>query len=163
MAVEFVVEDGTGKINSNSYMTVADFQQYWTNRGVDYTTTADATIQAWLINATEFIDNYYRFSGEPSDYDTQALQWPRQYMRDAKGAEVASNTIPQALKDATARIAQQAKTNTDLFTQVNNGIKSKRVGPLAVTYSDGYKASFQVVDQLLKPFISNKAYLRANR
>ena len=36
MAVEFVVEDGTGLDDATSYMSEVEFRQYWENRGIDY-------------------------------------------------------------------------------------------------------------------------------
>ena len=47
MAVEFVLEDGTGKTDSTSYAAVADFRQYFENFGTTFTETDDE-IKTWL-------------------------------------------------------------------------------------------------------------------
>ena len=52
MSIQFVVEDGTGKSTATAYITVAEFKQYWENRGRTFTQN-DATIQSWINQATE--------------------------------------------------------------------------------------------------------------
>ena len=72
MAIQFVVETGAALSNATSYVSIAEYKQYYENRGIDYTAVADATIQAKLNIATEYIDNNYTFSGRIVDED-QAL------------------------------------------------------------------------------------------
>ncbi|MFX0132497.1 MAG: DnaT-like ssDNA-binding protein, partial [Candidatus Hodarchaeota archaeon] len=95
--MNFVVEDGTGKSDATSYASVAQFESYWTDRGTDYTGTATDTKQAWLNLATEFIDFNYKFLGYATEYDTQALQWPRTGLRDKLGNLISDNSIPTEL------------------------------------------------------------------
>jgi Putative DnaT-like ssDNA binding protein len=76
----FLVEDGTGLAGSNSYCSVAEFEEHHTDRaqidsGTEFT---DAEIQAGLVNATDYIDKRFgrRFRGWRRKR-TQALEWPR--------------------------------------------------------------------------------------
>lgn len=151
MTIEFVVEDGTSKTDSTSYVSVADFKQYWENRGTTYTDT-DATIQAWLNTATEYIDSSYNFTGEISDED-QALQWPRWGVQKLDGGYYESTDIPKNLKSAVCQLAA-IKKNESLY-DVGYNIKSESYGPVSKTYSgkDGQKY-FPIVDKLLKHLIS---------
>ncbi len=163
MAIEFVVEDGTGKSDATSYVLVEYFEQYWENRGVDYTNDATypvITKQAWLNVATEYIDYNYKFYGYSTEYATQSLQWPRTGLRDSKGNQIDDDSIPQELKDAVCRLAREAITQKDLETKVNTGEKSKKIGPVSITYKDGFKRDFNTATNLLRHLIKNFAALR---
>jgi len=52
----FVVEDGSGVKNANSYATVQEFRDYHTERGRDVSGLTDDNIQYALILATDYID-----------------------------------------------------------------------------------------------------------
>jgi hypothetical protein len=78
-----------------------------------------------------------RWTGAPST-TTQSLPWPRTGMFDANGNAIASNVIPQALKDATAELAGQlivADTTLDNTTAVK-GITSVKAGSVSVSFKD---------------------------
>ena len=156
----FIVEDGTGKTNATSYLSVADFESYWTDRGTTFTET-DAVIQGWLVSATEYIDTMYKFWGVVTYENVQALQWPREGVRDNKNYLIESDTIPQELKDATARLAIEAQDGSkNLESKLENGLQSKRIGPVSKTYKGSYKADYKVVTNLLRSLIRNNAGLR---
>lgn len=131
MAIEFVVEDGTRPDDANSYVTVAEYQQYWENRGVDYSALADATIQPLLIKATQYIDNM-RFLGIPYTL-TQSLQWPRVYMENRKGKSILTDEIPDELKNAVCEAAKYIYTNTSIVNNANN-VRSKKIGSISVSF-----------------------------
>lgn len=52
----FIVEDGSGKKGATSYVTVQDFRDYHTDRGVDTSAILDGAVQSLLIAATDYID-----------------------------------------------------------------------------------------------------------
>jgi hypothetical protein len=158
ITLQFVQEDGTGKSNATSYASVDEFKQFWMNRGVAY--TVDADIKAWLNVGTAYIDSHYSFFGEPSAPDTQALQWPRSGLRNSKKELVPSDSIPVELKNALCLLARQAKENVDLEAEVNDGIASKSIGPVSISYRTGYKPDFHQATNFLKFFIKNKAALQ---
>ncbi len=74
----FVVEDGTGLTNSNSYISVAEYRAYCESREIDVTLDTDASIQGNLVLATDYLDMSYTFVGE-ANTTTQALEFPRTY------------------------------------------------------------------------------------
>lgn len=77
--MNFVVEDGTGLANSNSYASVAEADNYFDDRGV-VAWTGDPTVkQGALVRATSFIDVTFRlrFTGYRTKRHLQALEWPR--------------------------------------------------------------------------------------
>ncbi len=135
MAIEFEVEDGTGLTTSTSYVSVADFEQYWENLGTDYTsavTYPDATIQAWLNEATQYADMNYTWSGYITD-DDQALDVPRTDWSDVYGRDI-NDEVPTYLKNGVCELAGKRK-GTDPEASVAVGVASKSYGPVSVSYN----------------------------
>ncbi len=149
MAIEFIVENGTGLTNATSYVSVAEYKQYYENRGIDYTATAEATIQAKLNVATEYIDNNYNFIGNISN-DEQALSFPRIGL-SKNGNAIDSDVIPQDVKDAVCYIADKVKNGN--IEQVDTGVKSESFGPVSKTYSETGQRKFPILNKYLKPYI----------
>jgi hypothetical protein len=147
MTIQFVVETGTGGTTSTSYATVAQFKQYWENRGVTYS-DADATIEAWLNMATAFIDGY-NFEGNPLSQN-QALEWPRYDVTDKLGYVITG--IPTALINAVCYMAAEAKKGP--LDQPGEGVKSVTYGPVSKSYSrtQGDK-EYKAVEKMLKYFL----------
>ena len=159
MAIEFVVEDGTGKDDSTSYVTVDEYRQYWLNRGTDYSATADATIQGYLNAATEYIDNSYNFIGESTNY-TQALEWPRYGALERFGEDIDRDLIPQKLKDAVCYMANQV---TNGINQIDAGVSSESYGKVSRTYNSGGVKKYIAVDKMLKFIVaSGNVLMRVN-
>jgi len=155
MAIEFIVETGAGLTNATSYVSVAEYKQYYENRGIDYTATAEATIQAKLNIATEYIDNNYNFIGNISN-DDQALSFPRVGL-SKNGNAIDSNVIPQDVKDAVCYIADKVKNGN--IEQVDEGVKSESFGPVSKTYSETGQRKFPILNKYLKPYIMTGAPL----
>ena len=69
-----VVENGSVVSGANSYISLADFKLYAAARGI--TLPADATVEAYLVKSTDYLEsNRNRFVGTLTDRD-QALSWP---------------------------------------------------------------------------------------
>ena len=147
----FVVEDGTGKTDANSYITVAEMKEYWTDRGTDYTSLSDAVIQGYCINATQYINMRYSFKGYPTS-ETQALDFPRALQTttttSAEGyngiidtkynRRIDTNEIPTTLKNACCEIAGASAVASTAGTTIHdnsgNNISSEKYGPVSVNY-----------------------------
>ena len=167
MAIQFVVEDGTGKTDATSYVTEAEFRQYWENRGVSYpvdpepegdeeqVTTESDKIKAYLNIATQFVDSSSWSGCEVST--TQALKWPRIGMVDSKGV-VLSTVIPQAVKDAVCYLGSVSNR----LTEIHDNVSSQSFGPVSTTYN-GVGVRFPVSEKLLEPYlISGNKLQRVN-
>lgn len=145
-----IVEDGTGKSDSQSYISVIELKAYWETRGTTLT-QADAVLETWLIQSAIYIDYNYSFYGSIMDED-QALQFPRTTFYDCRGREVAEGTIPQQLKDAQAQLAYSSQ-GKDLSTTISTGLKAKSVGSVHIEYagdSSQAKKVYQAANQLMK-------------
>ena len=78
MALTLIKEDGTGRVDANSYADVAGASAYfeghlyataWTGASADQKAAA-------LVMATRLIDSQFQFCGYRA-HSEQALQWPR--------------------------------------------------------------------------------------
>lgn len=156
MAVTLV--ETPGGATSNTYATVAEANAYFNARlplskpwdEADDPTAAlamaarilDALAQARRsLIVDKSGDRYYltarAWTGAPAT-TTQRMAWPRTGMYDANGNAIASNVIPQALKDAQCELAGQliiADTTLDNDVIVQ-GITSVKAGSVAVTFKD---------------------------
>lgn len=103
--MSLVVEDGTGKTDAQSYVSLADANAYHTTRGNTAWTGTDAEKEAALIRATEFLDGrlFCRWPGLKYS-TTQALEWPRIDALDSDGEDI-SESVPAGLVKATCEAA----------------------------------------------------------
>jgi len=130
MSATIVVEDGTGKTDSNSYISEADFGTYATDRGV----TVAGTAAVLLIQAMDYIEqqNYqgYKQSKE------QALLWPRNDVY-IDGYYLDTDVIPTLLKDALCEVALGIDAGNNPLASLDRTTKREKVGDLEVEYTDG--------------------------
>ena len=164
----FVVEDGSGKTDSNSYASVAAVDAYFTNREnpSDWRgATTEAKQQALRI-ATSYITETYgnRWRGV-IDSDTQALDWPRSGVVDADtGLYYDNDEMPQKLVNATAEIALRYIEGVDLRPDVAVGegnVTNSSVTVGAISISEDFVGSattakkFPVVHQQLRALLTD--------
>lgn len=129
-----VVEDGTGKTNSNSYVSESDFGTYATDRGV----TISGTAAVLLIQAMDWIESQ-PFQGVKNT-DAQALQWPR-YGVYIDSYAVGSDEIPQLLIDALCEAAIAIDGGNNPLANVDRSVKREKVDVIEVEYMDGTRDS----------------------
>lgn len=154
-----IVEDGSGKLDSESYISVADCTTYCTAHGLTAWTGTDAAKETALRNATQYIDSMYSFRYEKT-YVKQALEFPRWYW---------AWDYPEMnkLRAATCELAVKALSGA-LFSDVEPSTTIKvKVGPIEKTMrpveANGQK-TFKQVDMLLRDLVvglGNSAIVRA--
>lgn len=143
-----VVEDGTGKTNANSYVSVADADAYLAikiGQNSAWNALVTGTKESYLEWATTLLDQRTRWSGFKS-VQASALAWPRTGVIDREGFSVATNVVPTPVADAVVEIANYlvikgndpSIPNTNI---ANSGIKSLKADVLEITYNDGFIAS----------------------
>lgn len=105
----FTVEDGTGLPDANSYSTVEYADVYFDERGITAWAGDDTQKQAWLIQATDYIEQVFgaRFVGTKKTVE-QALSWPRINAVARDGAELADDIVPSSLVRACCQYALRA-------------------------------------------------------
>lgn len=126
-----IVEDGSVVPNANSYQTEAAFLSYWADRNVTVTNST-AEIEAALIISTQYVDQKNRFRGSIVD-STQSLSWPRKNAKDCENVLIASDSIPNELKNAINEYAFR-QLSSPISTDPSNGgeinYKREKLGPM---------------------------------
>ena len=159
-----VVEDGTGKADAESYVSVEDAEQYASLYGhEDFGAAAEADQEAALRRATRAIDALYgsRFPGARLNGRAQALQWPRSDAYDADGEEIASDEIPTEVVSATVEFAireltEAGSTMPDL--ERGGAIRSLKAGSVSIEYAGNATARtvYSIVDGILATLLTTR-------
>jgi len=143
MALTLLKEDGTGKIDANSYASVADGDTY--HAGHLYATawtgaTADSKATA-LVMAARVIDAEFQFNGGKASA-AQALQWPRSDCRDPDAGAisggdgvVACNLVPKSVVDATCELARELLVQDRTAAPPGEGLLSDWTSTAGKKYS----------------------------
>lgn len=165
MATAFVVEDGSGLDDSNSYESVAEFDDYCNARGMEVTSQYnDIDKQRALIKAAEYIDlgPGQRFLGRRL-LSTQAMKFPRQCLPDPEFCWQFITGIPTKLKYAQSEYAFRELTTPGTLmpdpTVDETGLQVQssfeKVGPI-----EERKIYLASSAKTMKPFPKADAFLR---
>lgn len=129
----FVVEDGTGLEDANSFCSVEFADSYFSDRGIAAWTGSNTVKEQALVRATDYISNRFTFRRDPYS-EEQSLPFP---WEDPETGDPA--TLPTNLLKATAEYALRALSaelapdpNVD-DTGVQVVEKTEKVGPLEET------------------------------
>lgn len=155
-----IVEDGTGVIGANSYITVAELRAFATDRAITIP-VEDSLCTPLLVKATDYLD-LRDYIGTKA-IDSQGLAWPRK----AEGWYTEDNgiyiyTIPSVLKTAQAMVAIEVQ-NGELLPSIRPGkYTSAKVGSLSVSYATDANRSAAIrmtaVDTLLNPLLADGGF-----
>lgn len=147
-----------GGASSDSYITLSEWQTYWTARGIDLTAHGhDSSHEANLRQAADWIDRTYDFAGY-RQYETQRRAWPRVTELYVDGWYVDTDTIPQDIKDAQAELAYLIHEGLAPWATITGVVSSTRskAGPVETetTYQGGKGAPrIVVLEGLLGPYL----------
>jgi len=148
-----------GGTSTNSYITLAEWQTYWSARNVDLTQHGhDDDHEANLVQAADYLNRTYNFVGE-RQYRYQAMAWPRLTgTMLVKDWPIDPDTVPQDIKDAQAEMAYLIHEGATPFSTVSSGavkrVKSK-AGPVETeTEYTNYREvpRFVAIEGLLAPY-----------
>ena len=143
MPLTLLKEDGTGRIDANSYASVTDGDTY--HAGHLYATawtgaTADSKAAA-LVMAARVIDAEFQFNGGKASA-AQALQWPRSDCRDPDAGAisggdgvVASNLVPKSVVDAACELARELLVQDRTAAPPGEGLLSDWTSTAGKKYS----------------------------
>jgi hypothetical protein len=115
------------------------FRTYHSTRGTDTTSYTDATVDAALIVASEFIDGRYGglFIGLKTGEREQIREWPRTGAYDNYAYLIENNEIPREVENATYEAAlKQLSSPGALFVdyQPSEYIEASVDGAVAVKF-----------------------------
>ena len=134
-----IVEDGSVVPNAHSYISVADATTYfenhsdpelWPNSQLDVKEGA-------LRYATTTLDGMFKWTGEVFSL-TQSLSWPRSDATDNEDRTIATNSVPERVRQATCELAL-LHISKPLNENYDRGgdTKMEQVGPVRVEYFSG--------------------------
>lgn len=133
--MSFVVEDGTGKTNANSYVSTAYALDYFADRGnTSWSQMTQEKQETALIKATDYINSAFKWNGKKMTQE-QALEFPRTKLVDANGYKVEG--VPVSLQQAVCECADLVANGTEMYQthEANGAVVSENIGgQLAFTY-----------------------------
>ena len=140
MALTLIKEDGTGKVDANSYANSADGDAYHDGHlyATAWTGATTAKKEAALVMATRLIDSQFQFDGGKLN-EAQALQWPRENCHDPDadgwgGGTIASNVVPRLVIQATCEMARELIVADRTASPAGEGLKYQNVGTTQTGY-----------------------------
>jgi hypothetical protein len=136
MAIQLIIEDGTGVVDANSYITVAEAKAYASNRGVDL--GSDDAIAANLVLAADYMETKGPYTDIPYS-QTQGLSFPR---RERIGSP--SLGIPANIKKAQAQLLLDIKESGALLTTSRQyALKKRKLEGLEQEWAVGANAVYK--------------------
>jgi hypothetical protein len=126
MAFVFEVETGTGSPTANSYVSVAEADDYYVigKFAATWTALTTAEKEAQLALASRTLDQKAVYYGSLATTN-QVMRWPRKYVCDVDHKAIPENIIPRQLKDVVLELAIFL-INEDL-TQEQDSTNIKRI------------------------------------
>jgi hypothetical protein len=159
-----IVEDGSLVENSDSYVNSTTIEGFLTERGILSDTLAtQAQREAMALRAMDFL-NTQDYLGRRVD-NNQSLSFPRSGIKLSDNRSLASNEIPQELKDAQCWLIYYIDAGTDPSSTQAQLVKREKVDTLEIEYQDGGAfspvsiSSMPNVKKLLKYLVANNDYL----
>jgi hypothetical protein len=158
-----IVEDGTAKVNAESYASVADATAYHTARGREDAWDAIEDQEAALRLATQYMEQAYRMRWKQfRTTSTQALSWPRAWVQipdapygyGSQSAYVPNNVVPTEVKQACMELALRTGSG-ELAPDLDRQAITEQIGPIRVEYdeSSSYHTQYRSVDMMLAPYL----------
>jgi hypothetical protein len=145
-----VIQDDLGtKTDANSYVSVAEFDTYWTDRD-NQEALAIVNKDAVLIKATDYIETVYYGKWKGTRYTTtQNTEFPRVIDGENVG-------IPTRLKNACFELAFKANSG-NLLTDIQQRIVKEKVAVIETTYSEysDQLTQYTTVYNLLREYLKN--------
>lgn len=155
-----IVEDGTGKVDANSYVDLEFADNYFYTRSVStWETLANSEKEKLLISATDYVDNVFTWNGL-REFENQSLRFPRKQVYDYEGFEIKG--IPSCLKSVICDVAILLQEKGSLFNvgNANGNVTSEKIGELSFTYSNDKstegKTLYEQINSKLKGLYKEK-------
>lgn len=165
MPIAFVVEDGTGKSDATSYVSVAeadDIAALNIHTSTAWNALTVGQKQNLLIYVTKALDARTRWRGEKTTL-TQALEWPRKDVVDRFGNKLADNAVPFNVRMAVVEFAKWTagsdKVSVDRPDSVVSEVKADAVTVKFANAADIAKAQYdlpELIIDLLKGYGSTR-------
>lgn len=161
--MDFVVEDGTGLANSNSYVSVADAIKYHDSMGnAAWAEAGESEQMIALIRASTYLDGRYASSWPGTRLlSTQRMDWPREDAYDIDDFDLL--LVPLAVQEATCEAALIELASLGALSEPleNAGqvISERLEGVVTVQYANMLQAgtSYPAIGRKLRRIVSSSA------
>lgn len=157
-----VVEDGSGSdYAANSYVSLEESRAFLGARGLSLPDD-DAAAEALLVRACDYLESFEdKYQGSPNNPLRQSLQWPR-YGVIYEGFQLASNVIPNRIKQAQIVAAEQLSQGNDpMATTDGRVVIREKIDVLETEFSNAGGGTGGVVlksvNSLLRPFLKRRS------
>ena len=136
-----IVEDGSGKIDAESYIDLDYLTAYAAKRGLDITGIDETNI----IKGQDYFESAYQFKGTKL-VETQALAFPRYINNEV--------VYPVRVKNAVCELTIKSKS-AELLADSERLTTSEKVGEIEVHYSEYSKdeTNYNFVINLIMPWL----------
>ena len=163
--MSLIVENGTGKSDAESYVSVTDADTYHSNRSnTTWAALSTAAKESALRKATDYMVGNYRLKWKGRRVlSTQSLDWPRagvileEYnVYPSYGLfQVSYTIVPNEVKNACAELALRVSVGTTLADDITQQAIKKTVGPITVEYSKDAPVYtvYRQIDMMLKAYL----------
>lgn len=152
-----IVEDGTGKSNSESLCSVAFADQYHSDRAnAAWALLSTANKEAALRKSTDYIGQTYRDAWKGyRRYSIQALDWPRVGVMIDKFVYIYDYQIPTDVQKACAEYALKA-SSAELNPDKGKNVIRQKVDAIEVEYdkSSPQNKRYSAIESLLAPYLT---------
>ena len=156
-----IVEDGTGLIDAESYVSVSHADIYHEKLGnADWLALDDSEKEQSLRKATNYIGLRFKseFKGIRA-FVAQALDFPREhiYLESPLGL-MPKTLIPLALKNASCELALKSNYE-DLMPETDTRVKSEKVDVIQITYDEHSQGGvrFVAIEAMLSDYIQSNS------
>lgn len=124
-------------IGTDAYISEADADSYWTDRGnTDWTGLTSAAKEINIRKATDWVDRNFSWIGDKAT-GPQRLKWPRKYA-EVEGFDLSDTEIPWQVEEATAYIADLYRAGVvdleGIVTDDAAAISMQKVDVITVQY-----------------------------
>lgn len=133
-----IVEDGTGKPDADAFASLDYVNTYHAARGNAAWIGLTEPKEQAIRRATTYISEAFAWDGKRVSPSTQALAWPRAWVRGRQDEGVRSDVVPTEVQKATAEAALRELVTPGALAPdytASGRVKSERVeGAVAVEY-----------------------------
>lgn len=158
-----VVEDGSVVRGANSYVSLADANQYLTDRGINVELT-----EGLLLRGADYVNSFRdRFKGYKQTDVTSNMQWPRAFAV-IDNYLVRSNVVPAVIPDAQIQSALEISMDRDPHeTTSTQVVKRQKIDVIEIEYdtragNEIPNFDYRRIRSLLDPVIDDN-YMRVSR
>jgi len=182
LAITLTVETGAVVPGANTFVSLANFKTYLTNRGHSFTSYTDDQLSAALIRTGQYLNGLYWMGRKTGR--ANPMCWPREsdgnypdyiaagqeitgVVIDRNGYEIETNEVPTEVINAQCEGAWIEIQGTNLQPSLERGgaVQSEKVDVIQMTYFSGAPGTSRhlVIESLLAGLLRSSLSIETTR